>query len=206
VGLYGKPNRKEGKNRGASKTGPVLCVLALFLVSTGLSAQENHELKLANLYYDEDDYAKAYTHFQNLILWGSAEFSGDVFYRYAYSHEQARGLDAPALTIYALSLHYFQKEGRADSLYARYAANKLGNGFTNLDDAAAAVLLEELRAGIDGERKALLYRRVDRLYGFFSRFSLFQWKIIASLAMTIPFFIGIVILKLRENPHPASKK
>jgi hypothetical protein len=178
----------------------------LFLVSTGLAAQESHELKLANLYYDNDDYAGAYTHFQNVILWhGTAGISGDTFYRYAYTYERLRGLDGTASRIYTLALYHFQKEGQADSPYARYAATKLKNSFPNPDDTTAAMLLEELRAGIDGERKALFYRRIDRLYDFFSRFSLFQWKLIASLVMTVPFFIGLVVLT-RKRPAGTHKQ
>ncbi|MDR2135236.1 MAG: hypothetical protein LBO76_01330 [Treponema sp.] len=210
----GQPdNRERGKNRGAipalyggalrpcfsKKTVAALgAVFAFFLVPFCLAAQENHELTLANLYYDADDYAKACTHFQNLILWhGEAGFSGTMFYRYAYSHERLRGLDATALKIYALSLYYFRQEGRPDSPYARYAAGKLKSAPPDPDSAAA--LLEELRAGIDEERKTLFYRRADRIYSFFSRFSLFQWKIIASLAMTIPLFAGILILQAGEK-------
>jgi hypothetical protein len=179
-------------------------VFTLFLVSTGLAAaQESHELTLATLYYNADDYAKAYTHFQNLILWhGDTEFSGDTLYRYAYSHERLRGLDATAMRIYALSLYRFHHEGQSDSPYARYAADKLKTGSPfgeAADEAEAAALLEELRAGIDAERKAQFHRRVDRIYGFFSRFSLFQWKLIASLAMTLPLLIGIVVLRAKKS-------
>jgi hypothetical protein len=167
----------------------------------GLAAQESHELTLATLYYQADDYAKAYTHFQNLILRHS-EFSGDTLYRYAYSHERLRGLDATAMRIYALAWYRFHHEGQSDSPYARYTADKLKNGSPfgeAVDEAEAAALLEELRAGIDAERKAQFHRHVDRIYGFLSRFSLFQWKIIASLAMTLPLFIGIVVLRTKKS-------
>jgi hypothetical protein len=174
-------------------------VLTLFLVSTALAAQENHELRLANLYYDEDDYGKAYTHFQNLILRpGDTGLSGDIFYRYAYSREQISGLDEKTLDIYALALYHLGQEKQEDHRYALSAAAKLKNTPSLTPDEAAA-LLEELRAGIEGERKARFYGRVDRLYNFLSQFSLFQWKIIASLSMTIPFFIGILVLKRKKR-------
>jgi hypothetical protein len=206
VGLYAiRGNRKEGKNHGAGAGGLPVVIFALFLVSAA-GARENHELTLANLHYDRDDYAGAYTRFQNAILWGDGEISGDTFYRYAYSREQLRGPDDTALQIYALALYRFGKEGRADSRYARYAAAKLGNDSGDLDDAAAAALLEELRAGINGERKVLFHRRLDRVYGFLSRFSLFQWKIIASLAAVVPFLTGIVVLALKGRAQARVKE
>ncbi|MDR0730198.1 MAG: hypothetical protein LBF63_00905 [Treponema sp.] len=190
-----------------SKIVPVFAVVfALFFVSTGLPAQENHELKLANLCYDKDDYAGAYTHFQNVILWhGDTGVSGDMLYRYAYSCERLWGLDATALRIYALSLYHFQKKEQLDLPYAQYAAAKLKNSFPNLDNTAAAMLLEELRTGIEGERKARFYRHIDRFYDFFSRFSFFQWKIIISLIMTLPFFIGLAVLT-RKQPRGTHKR
>jgi hypothetical protein len=175
-------------------------LFALFLGSTAFAAQESHELTLANLYYDNDDYAGAYTHFQTVILRdGGPGLSGDTLYRYADTYEHLRGLDATARGIYALSLYYFQQEEQSDSSYARHAAGKLKGASPPPDDTAAAALLEELRAGIEGERKARFYRGVDRLYGFFSRFSLFQWKIIASLGLSIPLFIGLGLMVLTKK-------
>ncbi|MDR1046216.1 MAG: hypothetical protein LBL64_00430 [Treponema sp.] len=170
--------------------------LALFLVSAVLGARESHELRLANLYYGEDNYDKASTHFQNLILQSQTVLSGEIFYRYAYSREQTRGLDEGALEIYALARYYLEQEGQSNSRYALSAAAKLEHS-PSLEPDDAAVLLEKLRTGIEEDRKARLYSRVDRLYGFFSQFSLFQWKIIASLFMTIPFFIGVLVLWYR---------
>jgi hypothetical protein len=173
-------------------------VLALFLVAVVSGARESHELRLANLYYDEDNYDKASAHFQNLILRPGTVLSGEVIYRYAYSWEQTRGLNEGALEIYNLARYYLEQEGQSNSRYALSAAAKLKDT-SSLEPDEAAALLGKLRTGIEEDRKARLYGRVDRLYDFFSQFSLFQWKIIVSLFMTIPFFIGILVLRRRES-------
>jgi hypothetical protein len=181
------------------KAYPRFCaVLALFLVAAVLDAQESHELRLANLYYDENNYYKASTHFQNLILQSNAILSGEIFYRYAYSWEQIRGLDEGVLEIYTLARYYFEQEDQSNSRYALSAGAKLKNTLPLEPDDAAA-LLTKLRTGIEEDRKARFYSRVDRLYDFFSQFSLLQWKIIVSLFMTIPFFIGILVLRYKER-------
>jgi hypothetical protein len=186
-------------------------VFILFLVPGLLGAlpgQEAQDLTLANRYYDADDYGRAYVYFQNLILRrreAGDELSGDTLYRYAYSHERIRGLDERALTLYALSRRRNEQEGRRDSTYAVYAANKLKaneSPLLNLDDAEAAALMAELRETINQERKIRFYRYVDRFYQFFSRFSPFQWKLIASAAAAIPFLFGMILLKIKEKkPH-----
>ncbi|MDR2747223.1 MAG: hypothetical protein LBB77_07230, partial [Treponema sp.] len=76
-----------------------------------------------------------------------------------------------------------------------------GDPAWELDDGAAASLLEELRDSINRERKTYFYRWVDRIYPFLSRFSVFQWKIAASLAALIPFFLGVLILGLRGRKN-----
>ncbi|MDR1972447.1 MAG: hypothetical protein LBQ46_11070 [Treponema sp.] len=170
----------------------LLSFIFVFLVPGLLEAGESWNLALGNLYYDRDDYQRAYGFYQHVIL-GDGELSGDTLYRYGYSYEQIKGLDETALKIYALSRYHHGKEEQLNSKYALYAAAKLGSS-PLLDDRAAAALLAELREGIDGERKAYLYRGVDRLYGLFSRFSFFQWKLIASALLLIPLLAGAGIL------------
>jgi tetratricopeptide (TPR) repeat protein len=178
----------------------LLAVLALVFVSPGFALRENHELTMARLYYEEGDYDRACVHFQNLILRpGEAGLSGDALYGYARSHEQAWGLDARARGLYRLSLFYYRGEGQGGG--PSYAAAGLKGGAAP-DEQEAAVLLRELREDIVEERKARFYRGADWLYDFFSRFSLFQWKIIVSLAMTLPLFIGILILSSKRPRRP----
>jgi hypothetical protein len=174
-----------------------------------LAGQEAQDLTLANRYYDADDYSRAYVYFENLMLRRQEAGdgpSGDTLYRYAYSHEQIRGLDARALTLYALSRHRNEQEGRRDSVYAAYAANKLktnGSPLLNLDDGEAAALMAELRESVNRERKIRFYRYADRFYQFFSRFSPFQWKLIASAAAAVPFLFGVILLKIKEKKSHA---
>jgi hypothetical protein len=174
----------------------------LFAV-TILGAVENWDSRMADLYYDRDDYGRAYGLYEDLILrqeTAGGKGFGDILYRYGYCYEQIRGFDNTALNIYALSLYYNERE-ETGSKYTLYAGAKLARlDFSqNLDEGAAASILTELRDSITKERKAPLYRWVDRIYSFFSRFSIFQWKIIVSLIMLIPFFTGILILGLRER-------
>jgi hypothetical protein len=176
------------------KPGPVFRIFLIFFASAVLGAGESWDLKLADLYYSRDDYTRAYELYEYSVLQGKG-LSGDMLYRYGYCYEQTRGLDGTALKIYALSLYYNRKEGRAGAVYGLYADAKLkGDPAWDLDDGAAAAILGELRDQIDQERRAVFYRWVDRWYPFFTRFSVFQWKIIASLIMLIPFFAGILIL------------
>ncbi|MDR3173542.1 MAG: hypothetical protein LBU19_04765, partial [Treponema sp.] len=164
-----------------------------------LHAGGNGDIRLADLYYDNDDYSRAYELYQHSVLRREPDtLSGDIFYRYAYSYEKTRGLDSTALKICALSWYYNKKEGRADAKYTLYAGAKLKDDPAwELDDRAAASILEELRDSINKERKTPFYRWVDRIYSFLSRFSVFQWKIIASLAALVPFLIGVLVLGLR---------
>jgi hypothetical protein len=168
-----------------------------------LAGQEARELGLANRYYEADDYGRAYVYFQDLLLRQGREGrdpSGDALYRYAYSYERLRGLDRGALDIYALSRYWNEREGRRDALYAQYAAAKLraaGSSLITLREGEAAALMAELRENITRERKTRFYRQADRLYDFFSRFSLFQWKLIASAAALVPLLAGIIILKIK---------
>ncbi|MDR1107887.1 MAG: hypothetical protein LBL19_02510 [Spirochaetaceae bacterium] len=176
-----------------------LTLLVLF-ISPLLEAGESRNPNLADRYYDSDNYGQAYELYQHMILREDPDkLSADTFYRYGYSYEQTRGLDGTALKIYALSRCWYGKEGRADSKYALYAEAKLaGRGsFGEFNDETAAAILTELRDSINRERKAYFYGGADWIYSIFSRFSLFQWKIILSLAVLIPFFIGILILGLR---------
>jgi hypothetical protein len=176
-----------------------LVFLVLFIPAV-LEGGENRDGSLADLYYDDDNYSQAYELYQYMILRQNPEaLSGDLFYRYGYSYEQTRGLDGTALKIYALSRYYNEKEGRSNSKYARYAEVKLGGrgSLGEMDDETAASTLAELRDLIHGERKAFFYGGADWVYSIFSRFSIFQWKIILSFAMLIPFAAGILILGLR---------
>jgi hypothetical protein len=180
------------------KPGPVFRVLFIFFAAVLLEAGESRDLALADLYYDQDDYGRAYELYEHSVLRGMV--SGDTFYRYAYCYEQTRGLDDIALKIYALSRYYNGVAGRSGTKYSLYAEAKLKNGpIGDLDEGTAAALLAELRDSITMERKTYFYRWVDRIYPLLSRFSVFQWKIIASLAMLIPFFAGVLILGLRER-------
>jgi hypothetical protein len=185
-------------------------VFFIFLLIPGLlGAFGGQDLNLANRYYDMDDYSRAFVHFQDLILLAGRDgtiLSGDNLYRYGYCYERLRGLDGTALTIYALSRYYNGKEGRQNSPYAEYAAGKLKAGqspLLNLDAGEAASLMAGLRETINQERKNRLYRYVDRLYGYFSRFSLFQWKIIISAAAALPLLIGIVAFRAKKKIGPA---
>ncbi|MDR2746752.1 MAG: hypothetical protein LBB77_04825, partial [Treponema sp.] len=141
-------------------------VFFIFLVSAALEAGGSRDLKVADLHYDSNDYSRAYELYQHSILrQEQGGISGDTLYRYGYCYEQTRGLDNTALKIYALSMYYNRKEGRADSKYALYAGAKLmGDPAWELDDGAAASLLEELRDSINRERKTYFYRWVDRIY------------------------------------------
>jgi hypothetical protein len=175
-------------------------MLLVFLAAPVLEAGESRNLKLADMYYDSDNYKQACELYQYMILREDPDkLSADTFYRYGYSYEQTRGLDGTALKIYALSRCWYGKEGRGDSKYALYAEAKLeGRGsFGEFNDETAASILAELRDSINSERKAYFYGGADWVYSIFSRFSLFQWKIILSVTVLIPFFIGILILGLR---------
>jgi hypothetical protein len=178
-------------------------VFFIFFVSAVLGAGESRDLRLADYHYDRDEYSRAHDLYQQSILRQEADgISGDTLYRYAYSYEQSRGLDDIALKIYALSWYYNKKQGRPDAKYALYAGAKLkDNSVRELDDRAAVSILEELRASIGRERKNYFYRWVDRIYPLISRFSIFQWKIIASLVMVIPFFSGTLILWFRQRKN-----
>lgn len=174
----------------------------IFFVSAALGAGENRDLRLADFHYDRDEYGRAYELYQQSILRGQNGLSGDTLYRYGYSYEQTRGLDDTALKIYALSLYYNQKEEHSGTKYALYAGAKLKDKpLRELDDRTAASILEELRTSIRREGKTYFYQWVDRIYPLISRFSVFQWKIIASLAMLIPFFIGVLILWFRQRKN-----
>jgi hypothetical protein len=188
------------------RIGTTVCILLLIPGLLGaLGGQEAQDLTLANHYYNADDYSRAYVLFQNLIFRPGEpgrEPSGDTLYRYAYSYEQIRGLDERALALYALSRYRNGQEGRGNSVYAAYAANKLktgGSPLVNLNDAEAAALMADLRETVNQERKTRFYRRADRFYHFFSRFSPFQWKLIASAAAALPFLVGVIILKIKEK-------
>jgi hypothetical protein len=179
------------------KPGLIFQAFLIFFVSALLEAGESRDLRMADLYYGQDDYGRAYEFYEHSILQGEG-LSGDTLYRYAYCYEQTRGLDNTALKIYALSRYYNRAEGRAGTKYGLYADAKLKNDpVWDLDEGAAAALLGELRDSINGKRKICFYRWVDRVYPLLSRFSVFQWKIIASLVMLIPFFAGMLILGLR---------
>jgi hypothetical protein len=172
-------------------------VILAFFVTALLEAGESRDLGLADLHYDRDDYSRAYELYEHSILRGEVP-SGDTLYRYAYCYEQTRGLDSTALKLYSLSRYYNGRDGRADTKYGHYADAKLkDHPAAYLDEGSAAALLEELRDSINRDRKTYFYRWVDRIYPFLSRFSVFQWKIIASLVMTVPFFAGLLILGLR---------
>jgi hypothetical protein len=180
-------------------------MVLVFFMSPVLEAGESRNLNLANLYYDSDNYKQAYDLYQYMILKEDPDtLSGDTFYRYGYSYEQIAGLDDTALKIYALSRYRYGKEGRTNSEYALYAEAKLeGRSFGEFDDETAASILAELRDSATRERKALFYRGADWVYSISSRFNAFQWKIILSLAVLFPFFIGILILGLRgRESHP----
>ncbi|MDR3249406.1 MAG: hypothetical protein LBT39_11545 [Treponema sp.] len=161
-------------------------VLVFFLVSAALGAQGT--LTLADAYFDQDDYSRAYSRYQDMIL-GQEALSGEILYRYGYSYEQIRELDATALKIYALAGYYFAREGQENAQHALSTAL--------LEDEAAVLLLEELRDGIDRERRAYLYSRAH--YRLFSKLTVFQWKIAASAAMALPFLIGMAVLRRREK-------
>jgi hypothetical protein len=181
-----------------SKLFPLL--LFVFFISPVLEAGESRDRGMGDLYYDSDNYQQAYELYQHMILREDPDkLSGDIFYRYGYSYEQTRGLDDTALKIYALSRYWYGKEGRGDSKYAGYAEAKLGGrgSFGEFDDERAASLLAEIRDLINKERKAYFYGGAEWIYSIFSRFSFFQWKIILSLAVLIPFFVGILILGFR---------
>jgi hypothetical protein len=181
------------------KPGLLSRMFLVFFVSAALEAGESRDLRLADLHYDRDEYGPACELYEYSLLRGEA-LSGDALYRYGYSYEQTRGLDGAALKIYALSRYYNRREGRADAKYSRYAAAKLKDDpAADLDEEAAAALLGELRDSLVKERKAYFYHWVDRIYPLISRFSIFQWKIIASLVMLIPFFTGLLILGLRRR-------
>ncbi|MDR3247278.1 MAG: hypothetical protein LBT39_00705 [Treponema sp.] len=196
-------------------------IFVLLPVFAALGAQENQELKLANRYYDQADYSRAYVHYQNMIL-GDAESwnrgkgsAGDIFYRYASCYEQIRefetqaaGLGWIARTGYALSLFYYEREGRENAPNAQSAAARLKNSPRSPappDETAAALLLEELRESISRERNAYLYSRTGRVDDFrpllslFSRLSIFQWKIAVTVAMAVIFLIGILVFKGKEG-------
>jgi hypothetical protein len=178
------------------KPGPVFRVLLIFFTAALLEAGESLDLDLADLHYDRDDYGRAYELYEHSILRGMV--SGDTLYRYAYCYERTRGLDNSALKIYALSRYYNGVAGRSGTKYGLYAEAKLKNGpIGDLDEGTAAALLAELRDSIAIERRTYFYRWVDRIYPLLSRFSVFQWKIIASLTMLVPFFAGMLILGLR---------
>jgi hypothetical protein len=178
-------------------------LLFIFFASAALGAGESRDLRLADYYYDRDEYSRAYELYQQSVLRQErGGLSGDTLYRYAYSYEQTRGLDDTALKIYALSWYYNKKEGRPGAKYALYAGAKLkDNSVREPDDGAAVSILEELRASIGRERKTYFYGWVDRIYPLISRFSVFQWKIIASLAMLIPFLGGTLILWFRRRKN-----
>jgi hypothetical protein len=184
--------------------GPVFYSFLLLFALSALGAERGN-WRMADLYYGRDDYGRAYELYEEMILRGDGgEAFGDVLYRYGYCYEQTRGLDNRALKIYALSRYYNEREGAA-SRYLPYAGAKLEgrDPYPGLDEGAAASALAELRESINGERKAPLYGGADRVYSFLSRFSVFEWKIIVSLAMLIPFFAGIAILGLRgREPRP----
>jgi hypothetical protein len=182
------------------KPGFLSRLFLVFFVSAVLEAGENGDLRLADLHYDRDDYGRARELYEHSLL--REDLSGDTLYRYGYSYEQTRGLDSTALKIYALSRYYNGREGRSATKYGQYAAAKLEAVLADdppgdLDEGAAAALLEDLRDSIRRERKTRFYRWVDRIYPLISRFSLFRWKLIASLAMFIPFLAGVLILGLR---------
>jgi hypothetical protein len=186
------------------------CVIFAYLLALAtLGAQETDRVKRANLYYDQDDYGRAYVHYQDLIV--DNVLSGEILYRYGYSYEQIRDFDEIAMKIYALSRYYFERESRENVTYALYAAHKLVDNpaLARLDETAAALLLKELRESIDKERKARLYRFSVTLPQPFSsflllfsskfRFSIFQLKVAISIAMTLPFIIGVLVLKGKER-------
>jgi hypothetical protein len=196
-------NRPKGRGIRPPSNKLFFRVFFIFFVTAVLGALENWDSRMAGLYYDRDDYGRAYGLYEDLVLRqetaGEKDF-GDILYRYGYCYEQIRGFDNTVLNIYALSLYYNEREGTG-SKYTLYAGTRLARlGFSrNLDGETAASALTELRDSITKERKAPLYGGADRIYSFFSRFSIFQWKIIVSLIMLIPFFTGILILGLRER-------
>jgi hypothetical protein len=182
-----------------SKKTAFFLVFFIFFTVALLRAGPGRDLKLADRCYDNDDYRRAYEFYQQVILRQEPEkLSGDTLYRYGYSYEQTRGFGNIAIKIYALSLYYNKKAGRAGTTYALYAGAKLKDDpAREPDDGAAAAILEELRDSIHEERKVYFYRWADRIYSLLSRFSVFQWKIIASLTALVPFFTGALILGLR---------
>ncbi|MDR0400171.1 MAG: hypothetical protein LBH51_04440 [Treponema sp.] len=173
--------------------------LAVFLLPVMLEAGEWGDHYLAGLYYNSGNYSRAFDLYQGMILRQDAEeLSGDILYRWGSCYEQIRGLDETALKIYALSWYYSEKAGRfeGDSFRAVIKLEEQGM-FGGLDDESAASTLAELRTLIENEQKSSFYVQADRFYAFFSRFSIFQWKILLSLAMFIPFLAGILTLFFR---------
>jgi hypothetical protein len=199
--LSGPPEFPVPSNMNPAKKTAFFRVFFVFFTAALLGAGESRDLILADRCYDNDDYGRAYELYQQVILRQDPDgISGDTLYRYGYSYERTRGLDNIAVKIYALSVYYNKKAGRADSKYALYAGAKLADDpARELDDRAAAAVLEELRDSINKERKTHYYRWVDRIYVFLSRFSVFQWKIIASLAALVPFFTGVLVFGFRER-------
>jgi hypothetical protein len=184
-------------------------IFVYFLTLAALGAQEADRVKQADLYYDQDDYSRAYVRYQDLIT--DNVLSGKILYRYGFSYEQIRDFDETAAKIYALSGHYFEREGGENVDYALFAAHKLihNPALAHLDGPTAAALLTELRESIDRERKASLYRFSITLPQPFSsflllvsskfRFNMFQFKIAVSIIMTLPFIIGVLILMGKER-------
>jgi hypothetical protein len=151
------------------------CLVFAFFLAPALGAQGNNELRLADAYYDQQDYSRAYSHYQNLIL--ETGVSGSILRRYGYCREQIRGQDEATLKIYTLAEQYREISSPEQEI----------------------LLLEELREDIEAERRAYLYDSGGGFYRFASQFSVFQWKIIAALAALVPFLIGILVLGRKEG-------
>lgn len=102
----------------------VLCILIGFYFATNVFCDgQDENLKIANQYYDADDYTAAEEYFKKAIV--DDNTNGIVFYRLGYSLENTHSNDSLMKESYKAAVFCFERDFETDNKYFEKAKSKL---------------------------------------------------------------------------------
>ena len=102
----------------------ILCiVMGVCFVANIFCDEQNENLKIANQYYDAENYENAKEYFLKTI--DSGTYNGTIFYRLGYSIENLNNSDSLMKKCYEASYYCFKKNSDINNPYFKKAENKV---------------------------------------------------------------------------------
>lgn len=102
----------------------ILCiVMGVCFVANIFCDEQNENLKIANQYYDAENYENAKEYFLKTI--DSGTYNGTIFYRLGYCIENINNSDSLMKKCYEASYYCFKKDSDINNPYFKKAENKV---------------------------------------------------------------------------------